>query len=104
MKKTIITLLGCMALSVVVAEPTKTTKEVICDNRKDLFEWLQTNEYQEKPTWLGDNPLSNTKLAILSNKDTGTWTIIEFDDSYACVVSIGINSKLVPTKPVGLPI
>ena len=104
MKKIAVTLTLCVALSVAFAEAIETKKDVVCDNKKELFDWVQTNEYQEKLIWIGDSPLSKTKLAVISNKDTGTWTIIEFNDKYACVLSVGVSSKLVPTKPVGTPI
>lgn len=104
MKKIAVTLTLGVALSVAFAEAVETKKDVVCDNKKELFDWVQTNEYQEKLIWMGDSPLSKTKLAVISNKDTGTWTIIEFNDKYACVLSVGISSKLVPTKPVGTPI
>ena len=104
MKKIAVTLTLGVALSVAFAEAIETKKDVICDNKKELFDWVQTNEYQEKLIWIGDSPLSKTKLAVISIKDTGTWTIIEFNDKYACVLSVGVNSKLAPTKPEGTPI
>ena len=104
MKKIAVTLTLGVALSVAFAEAVETNKDVVCDNKKELFDWVQTNEYQEKLIWIGDSPLSKTKLPVISTKDTGTWAIIEFNDKYACVLSVGISSKLVPTKPVGTPI
>ena len=104
MKRIAAILLVCVAISVAFAEAIETTKDVLCDDKKELFAWIQTNEYQEKPTWVGDSPSSKTKLAVLTNNETGTWTIIEFDDKYACVVSVGVKSKLAPVRPTGKPI
>ena len=104
MKKIAAILLACVAVSVAFAEAIETTKDVLCDNKKELFDWIQTNEYQEKLTWVGDSPSSKTKLAVLTNNETGTWTIIEFDDKYACVISVGVKSKFAPVRPAGTPI
>ena len=104
MKKIAVTLSLCVVLSVAFAEAVKTKKDVICDNKKEIFNWLQTNEYQEKPIWIGDSPSSQTKFAVLSNKDTGTWTIVEFNDKHACIVDEGVKSEVVPVKPTGKPI
>lgn len=100
MKNILTALLGFVVVSTVFAEAVETTKAVICDNRKDVFTWIQTNEYNEKLTWIGDSPSSKTKFALLANNETGTWTIIEFDDKYACVVDVGVKSKLAPIKPI----
>lgn len=104
MKKITAILLMCVAISIASAESIETTKDVICDDKEELFAWLQTNEYQEKPTWVGDSPSSKTKLAVLTNNETGTWTIIEFNNKYACVVSVGVKSKLAPVRPTKKPI
>jgi hypothetical protein len=66
-------------------------KPVVCSDLKTVIENL-SSEYKEEPFWSGTDSLS--KFIMMSNKKTGTWTIIQYNDKIACVIGTGDNGKV----------
>lgn len=69
-------------------------KTIICDDTKAVFEYFERGQHQERVVWQGrdlvDPSLSHTMLA---NIKTGTWTLVQHDERYACVLAAGLNYK-----------
>lgn len=77
------------------AEPFAYEKPLICDNTVDIFSMLE-KEYNEKIIFSG-NPDGATEkgsvIVVTENSQTGTWTIVQFNSKFACVIAIGKNEK-----------
>ena len=101
MKRFFVILLAFFSLSTGQAEPVESTKAVVCESKKTLFDWFKTNEYEEVLVWVGDSPASRTVLAVVANNQTGTWTFIEFNDKTACIIGVGDKSKVTQQKTLG---
>lgn len=43
---------------------------------------------KETPVWVGKTS-NNTHIALLTNKESKSWTMIEFDSRLACVLGVG---------------
>ena len=67
-------------------------KPVFCSSLKVIIEAV-TGEFQEQPFWRGNDDKSNYIMTV--NQQTGTWTMIQFNDQIACVVGVGTNSKTI---------
>ena len=96
-----LTLILTLALPLAQAEPVTREKTVICDNITAVFQTI-IGEYQEQPAWHGVSPSSGTQLVLTVNFATGSWTLIEYKDSRACIISIGERSsqRISPQGPM----
>lgn len=72
--------------------PVIVDKKVACDTVGVIVYWLTEHERQ-KPFWVGTTE-GESFLAVITNEKTGTWTLIEFNDKYACVLSTGLKNIL----------
>jgi len=69
---------------------TMQMKPVPCKDAKTLaLEVLK--KYGEEPIWFGEDETADSKYTITYNKQTKTWTFIQFDDNKACVLGYGQN-------------
>jgi hypothetical protein len=95
MKKTLIALFIMVPLLSVAKEKTNNVynKPVQCFDAKLLFNTIET-EYKEKLVFFYPNSITNNKTAVimLSNGETGSWTLIETDKTIACVLATGKNT------------
>lgn len=78
------------------AQPVTVEKPVICDTPKKVIESL-TGTHQEKPFWIGND--GKSRYVMLVNEDTGTWSIVQFNNNIACILGTGINHKQVFLGP-----
>ena len=97
MKKFIAILL--LASTTTFAEPVKSTLQIVCDDTKTLFEHFVEGEYQEIPFWAGFEDVNKTSFVLLTNKETGTWTMIQYNSRRGCVIAVGDKWKIAPTAP-----
>lgn len=65
-------------------------KRVICDKTNVMFEVLMKGQSQETPIWGGIN--GDAKFSLFTNKETGTWTMVQFNKNVACILGHGDNS------------
>lgn len=90
-------LLGLAAL-VVNAEskkskPVRVEKPIYCLPIKTLLEDLK-NKYQEEAMVIGSSEwMPDVNMSLFINKETGTYTVIEFDDEAGCILSVGKNIR-----------
>ena len=72
---------------------TTVNKKVVCLDAKTLFESIRDSKYKEEPIWVGR--LDDSTMTIVANKETGTWTLIQFNGDVACVVDAGEENTLI---------
>jgi hypothetical protein len=77
------------------SEPTTVDKKVVCTTVEDLSNALNNNSFAELPVWIGKDDTSS--WALIANKSTGTWTLIQFNDKVGCVIGSG-DSQVDVTK------
>jgi hypothetical protein len=78
---------------------------VVCDKKSVVFEVLMQGPTQEVPIWKGAE--SNTNVVLFANRESGAWTMVQFDKNIACVLAAGDNSQAVfqrSTKAIRLTI
>lgn len=83
------------------AAPVKITLQVVCDDANTLFQNLVEGEYQEIPYWGGFEDLEKTSFVLLTNKETGSWTMIRYNSKRACVLAVGDRWIPAPPNPLG---
>ena len=79
------------------AQPVTVEKPVVCDKVKNVIEYLSGSDIQEQPFWAGIDKKS--RYLMMVNKETNSWTLIQFNDQIACIIGSGENSKLLFTGP-----
>lgn len=65
---------------------------VSCGEVKEVITQLLKN-YKEQPIWLGKSETGNN-FAILANPENKNWTMIQFNDTVACLILTGNDFKL----------
>ena len=89
-------LLGVLLLpALAYPDPVKVDKEIICDETKVIISTLM--KYKESPVWIGKDDIS--KYALLANEQTGSWTLVQFNDTIACIIGVGEGHKLIKIEP-----
>jgi len=92
-KLSTVAFLFCLTSSIANAqEIIDLTKPVKCGDA----EWVMnhfTGEYGERPQWVGKDGNSNSYVTLLINKETGTWTLLQYDGRLACVLSTGQSAS-----------
>lgn len=76
-------------------EPVIVEKPLICAKTKELLNGLKNN-YKELPVWVGSDEKSKYSLFV---SDSGTWTLIQFNENVACILGVGENSKHIFSGP-----
>jgi hypothetical protein len=79
--------------------PVAIEKTVICDKTQNVLDVIINGRYQENPVWGGVD--DDSRYGLLVNRETGTWTIIQFNKETACVLGTGKSSRsMIPGKGV----
>jgi len=47
--------------------------------------------FGETPLWAGKEENTSSYITLLSNKDTGSWTLVQYDSRTACILGTGTN-------------
>jgi hypothetical protein len=91
-------LLGVLLLpALALAQPVTVEKPVVCEKTEKVIESLQKGQYKENPAWIGYDDKS--RYALFANEKTKTWTMIQFNETIACIIGVGEGSKLVFSRP-----
>jgi len=64
------------------------TREMKCAKTEDLMQFLN-EEFGETMSWVGKDENNASYVALYKNKDTGTWTLIQYGAAIACFISSG---------------
>ena len=83
----------------VMAEPRTLIKPVACDATQTVLRTI-VEQFGETPQWRGSNPQQGTTTVLTVNAKTGSWTLIEFNTTTACVIGVGENASSAWGTPV----
>jgi hypothetical protein len=79
--------------------PITLEKTVVCDKTQNVLDVIINGRYQETPMWGGVD--DNSRYSLLVNRETGTWTLIQFTKETACILGTGQGSRsMAPGKTV----
>ena len=88
MKNTAVALLFCLISSIAHAqEIIDLTKPMKCSDAQSVMNYF-VDTHKETPIWVGKS-VHNTHITLLVNKETRSWTMIEYDSRLACVLGAG---------------
>ena len=88
MKNTAVALLFCLISSIAHAqEIIDLTKPMKCSDAQSVMNYF-VDTHKETPIWVGKS-VHNTNITLLMNRETGSWTVIEYDTRLACVLGAG---------------
>ena len=88
MKNAAVALLFCLISSIAHAqEIIDLTKPMKCSDASSVMNYF-VDTHKETPVWVGKS-VHNTHVTLLVNKETRSWTVIEYDDRIACVLGAG---------------
>ena len=71
-------------------DPQTRNKKVVCADPKTVIEGL-TADSDEQPFWTG--VADKTKFILFVNSQTGTWSLVQYDNKIACVLGVGNRSR-----------
>jgi hypothetical protein len=92
MHKLSMALLFCLISSIAHAqEIVDLQKPLKCSRAESVMNFFKDN-YQEAPLWVGKTT-AGTHITLLVNKETRSWTMIEYDAAIACVLGAGDTSS-----------
>lgn len=92
MRKILLLVMFLAGPAVSEVESVTLDKKIICFKQEVLFKDL-TEKYQEKPVLMGKSSISESAVAVYANAETGAYTLIEFNSTMACILSMGNNIK-----------
>ena len=88
MKNTAVALLFCLISSIAHAqEIIDLTKPMKCSDAQSVMNYV-VDTHKETPIWVGKS-VHNTHITLMMNKQTRSWTMIEYDTRIACVLGAG---------------
>lgn len=97
-RHTLVALLLGLSSTVAQADPQRLQKVVICDDTEAILKGLQDGRYKESPTWSGISSGKDSSFVIMVNEETGTWTIVQFNSTAACILGEGDASRMMENK------
>jgi len=88
MKNTAVALLFCLISSIAHAQKIiDLTKPMKCSDAQSVINYF-VDTHKETPVWVGKS-VHNTYITLMMNRETRSWTMIEYDTRIACVLGAG---------------
>jgi hypothetical protein len=88
MKNTAVALLFCLISSIAHAQQiVDLVKPLKCSDAQSVMNYF-VDIHKETPIWVGKS-IHDTHVTLLMNKETRSWTMIEYDTRLACVLGAG---------------
>lgn len=92
MRKTAMAFLFCLLSPIANAqEIIDLQKPLKCSKAEAVMNYFSEN-FREVPLWVGKTN-TGTHITLLVNKETRSWTMIEYDANIACVLGAGDTSS-----------
>lgn len=92
MKQCTMAFLFCLISTIANAqEIIDLNKPMKCSKAEQVMSYF-TDNYKEAPLWVGKT-VNGTHITLLVNRETRTWTMIEYDAVLACVLGAGETSS-----------
>ena len=105
MKKLLtVAFLFCLTSSIATAqEIIDLNKAMKCSDPQKVMNYF-VDTHKETPVWVGKT-VHNSHITLLMNKETRSWTMIEYDARLACVLGAGEEKTgSDPSSMLGTPI
>ena len=97
MRSTTMAFLFCLISSIAHAqEIIDLQKSLKCSDAQIVMNYF-VDTHKETPVWVGKS-VHNTHITLLMNRETRSWTVIEYDARLACVLGAG-EDKTGSSKP-----
>jgi hypothetical protein len=97
MRNTTMAFLFCLISSIAHAqEIVDLNKAMKCSEPQKVMNYF-VDTHKETPVWVGKT-VHNSHITLLMNRETRSWTMIEYDDRLACVLGAG-EDKSGSSKP-----
>ena len=88
MRHALVALLFCLTSLIANAQNIiDLTKPLKCSDAQTVMNYF-TDVFKETPVWVGKT-VHNTHITLLANRETKSWTLIEYDSKLACVLGAG---------------
>jgi len=88
MHKLTMAFLFCLVGSIAHAqEVIDLNKPLKCSDAQTVIKYF-VDTHKETPVWVGKS-VHNTHITLLMNRETRSWTVIEYDTRLACVLGAG---------------
>ena len=88
MRSTTMAFLFCLISSIAHAqEIVDLQKSLKCSDAQIVMNYF-VDTHKETPVWVGKS-VHNTHITLMMNKQTRSWTMIEYDTTIACVLGAG---------------
>ena len=88
MRNTTMAFLFCLISSIAHAqEIVDLNKAMKCSEPQKVMNYF-VDTHKEIPVWVGKT-VHNSHITLLMNRETRSWTMIEYDDRLACVLGAG---------------
>jgi hypothetical protein len=85
--------LAVLCITASAQKPVESSKKVLCFPLNVMLKDLK-DKYGEEPMVMGiEGTMADVGMGLYINKDTGSYTVIEFDKEAACVISVGKNVR-----------
>ena len=97
MRCTTMAFLFCLISSIAHAQQIiDLQKPLKCSDAQVVMNYF-VDTHKETPVWVGKS-VHNTHITLLMNRETRSWTVIEYDTRLACVLGAG-EDKTGSSKP-----
>ena len=88
MRSTTMAFLFCLISSIAHAQQIiDLQKPLKCSDAQVVMNYF-VDTHKETPVWVGKS-VHNTHITLLMNRETRSWTVIEYDTRLACVLGAG---------------
>ncbi len=88
MRKIAMAFLFCLTSSIANAqEIIDLNKQMKCSDAQSVMNYF-VDIHKETPIWVGKT-VHNSHITLLMNKESRSWTLIEYDARLACVLGAG---------------
>lgn len=87
---------GLVTLTTSLTAQTVVQKPVVCDSKEKVIAAFTGEQFKEQPVWAGVGKEGNsiTTFVIFVNEKSGTWSIVQLIDRWACIISVGDQFSL----------
>lgn len=88
-------------ISAVAHAQTTSAKPVVCGTVTEVVGELRSEQYNEQPIWHGMDTLGTTQYVVFTNVKSLTWTLVQFDNTTACILGTGSRSRILSGVQTG---
>lgn len=83
---------------VVAKEWFEAHKQLDCGPFSDILSIITEKGVNEEVSWIGESEGNQSQVALFLNPKTSTWTLVQYNKDYACVLEMGKNYKTYKPK------